>query len=405
MGSLGGAREHEAGLVEDLRQRFHATFGDGGGVRFFFCPGRVNLMGAHLDYNGGPVMPVALDRGTYLALRRRDDDRVLLAATLSGGTIEVGLAELPAVATGSWADYPLGVLRHLVHHGRALDARGNAGGLEVLYGGNLPIGAGLSSSASITVGTAFALLTAWQRPVDPLVAIRAALSGEREFVGVKCGIMDPYAVALARRGNLLWLDCRDASYEHLPLDPSAFEIAVVDSGVSRALARGHFNERVAQCSEAFERLRPAAPEARCLRDVPAEVVEAEAAALGPLLLKRARHVVSEVARTFAARDALLAGDASAFGALVSATHESLRDQYEVSTPELDAIVELARAWPGVLGARLTGAGFGGCAVVIARPGTGVGLADALARGFQARFGRMPAVYSFQSGGGPRELAA
>lgn len=385
-------------LLEPHAQRFLERFGPGARPRLFFSPGRVNLMGAHLDYNGGPVMPMALDRGTFVAARLRDDERLTLASTLEGQAYSGTLSALPSSALGRWFDYPLGVIVHLLQESRA------ATGVDLLFGGNLPIGAGLSSSASISVGTAHALRTLWGRPPDPIASIRAALWGERNWVGVQCGIMDPYAVALSRPGHVLWLDCRDERYEHLPFDTEQMLIAVVDSGVRRELAKGDFNRRVSECREAFALLRQYEPEARVLCDVPAARVEASAGDLGPVLLKRARHVAGEVARTREARAALLAGDHSRFGRCVSDTHVSLRDLYEVSVPELDCLAEAAQAYPGVLGARLTGAGFGGCAVVVLTHRARAGLEEHLERQFAARFGRKPQVFFFRGAGGPCEVA-
>jgi galactokinase len=378
--------------------RFAERFGSGAGARRFFSPGRVNLMGAHLDYNGGPVMPMALDRGTFLALRPRTDDRLELASTLEAETFRASLASLPTSSSGHWYDYPLGVIVHMLRSERATI------GADVLFGGNLPIGAGLSSSASICVGTAFAFRSLWGRAPDPMACIESALWGEREWVGVQCGIMDPYAVALSRPGHVLWLDCKDARYEHLPLDTGELLVAVVDSGIRRELAKGDFNRRVGECREAFARLGPRVPAARVLCDVPPAAIEASAEELGPLLTKRARHVAGEVVRTRAAREALMAGDHAAFGRNVSATHASLRDLYEVSVPELDCLVEAAQAFPGVLGARLTGAGFGGCAVILLPHASENGLAEHLEREFARRFGRKPNVFFFRSDAGPREYA-
>jgi galactokinase len=378
-------------------ERFIEVFGAGAPPRLFFSPGRINLMGAHLDYNGGPVMPMALDRGTYFALRPRQDDRVTLVSTLEEGRFSAPLTALPQGAEGRWYDYPLGVLVHLVRHASA------GVGADVLFGGNLPIGAGLSSSASICVGSAFAFRALWGRAADLTACIESALWGEREFVGVQCGIMDPYAVALSRPGHVLWLDCRDASHEHLPLDSDGLLVAVVDTGIRRELAKGDFNRRVEECRAAFALLRARAPAAEVLCDVEAHVVDELATELGPLLTRRARHVVEEVARTRAARAALIAGDHAAFGRCISATHTSLRDLYEVSVPELDCIVESALEHPGVLGARLTGAGFGGCAVVLLRREAAEGLAERIEHAFDRRFGRRPAVFFFRSDAGPREL--
>lgn len=397
-----GARESE--LEERLAhhaERFVEQFGRGAPARRFFSPGRVNLMGAHLDYNGGPVMPMALDRGTFVALRPRTDDRLELVSTLEQERLSARLSNLPRAAAGRWFDYPLGVIVRLL---RAQGEERATIGADVLFGGNLPIGAGLSSSASICVGTAFAMRSLWGLAHDPMACIDAALWGEREWVGVQCGIMDPYAVALSRPGHVLWLECKDARYLHLPLDSAELLIAIVDSGIRRELAKGDFNQRVSECREAFARLKPRSSAAQVLCEVPAEVVAAARAELGAVLHQRATHVAGEVARTRAARAALLAGDHDEFGRCISATHASLRDLYQVSVPELDCIVEAALRHPGVLGARLTGAGFGGCAVVLLRRAARAGLAEHIEEAFVRRFGRKPPVFFFRSDAGPRELA-
>lgn len=272
----------------------------------------------------------------------------------------------------------------------------------MLFGGNLPIGAGLSSSASICVGTAHAFLSMWGQEPDPMVCIEAALWGEREWVGVQCGIMDPYAVALSRPGHVLCVECKDRSVSHLPYDVEELLVAVVDTGIRRELAKSAFNQRVSECHQAFEGLRPLAREASVLCEVPLDVVEDAASLLGPAPWKRARHVAGEVLRTQAARAALVAGDLREFGRCISATHASLRDYYEVSVPELDCIVEVAQEVSGVLGGRLTGAGFGGCAVVLLTPEAREGLGAHIEREYERRFGYKPSVFFFRGDAGPRE---
>lgn len=390
-------RDFEALLARHARD-FEERFGPGEPVRRFFSPGRINLMGAHLDYNGGPVMPMALDRGTFIALRERADGVLTLASTLEGETFSGTISSLPTASAGRWYDYPLGVIV------RVLRAARPSLGAEVLFGGNLPIGAGLSSSASICVGTAFAFRSLWGLVLDPLECIAEALWGEREWVGVQCGIMDPYAVALSRPGHVLWLDCKDASFEHIPFDAERLLVAVIDTGIRRGLAQGEFNRRVAECGEAFTRLRSRAGAARALCDVPASVVEEAAAELGPVLVKRARHVVAEVERTHAARNALHSGDLTEFGRLVSHAHVSLRDLFEVSVPELDCIVETARSVGGVFGGRLTGAGFGGCAVVLLPKALRAELTRRVSEEFARRFSREPEIFFFRGDSGPREYS-
>jgi galactokinase len=383
-------------------QRFRAVLGENARpVRVFFAPGRVNLMGAHLDYNGGPVMPMAIDRGTFIAVRERDDGRVRLRSTHDIAADEGGLdfeLDAPPQRTGRWVDYPLGVLRVLRERAHG------APGLDILFGGNLPIGAGLSSSASICVGTAFALDTVWKLRLSPRDRVDAALRAEREFVGVRCGIMDPFAVGMARAGQLLWLDCKDASFAHIPLDHTAVAVAVADTGVRRELAQGAFNQRVAEASEAFERLRVHARDAQCLRDVTGAVLDAHESDLEPAIARRARHVVDEVRRTFAARESLARGDLAGFGAQMLASHRSLRDLYEVSVPELDTLVDAAARSPSVFGARLTGAGFGGCVVILLRRDGRAAALAAIGDAFEQRFGRRPAIEVFEGDAGPREIA-
>ncbi len=388
----GGLRQVMEAHVRELEARL----GPGEGTRCFFSPGRVNLMGAHLDYNGGPVMPMAIDRGTYLAIRPRADGELHLQTTQGGETFRFEPGALPAARTERWVDYPLGVLNRLG------PGRGEAPGLDVLFGGDLPVAAGLSSSASICVGTAFGVSAVWELGLSREELVRTALEAERGFVGVQCGIMDPYAVGLARPGHVLWLDCKDESFEHLPMGEE-LRVAVADTGVRRELARGAFNQRVRECQGAFELLRPGHPRAGCLRDVPLAVLDEREHLLEPVLRRRARHVLEEVARTFAAREALIAGDPAGFGARMLASHRSLRELYEVSVPELDCLVEAGEAAEGCLGARLTGAGFGGCAVFLLERGGEEDLAASIASRFEARFGRSPRVMFFAGDPGPREV--
>lgn len=395
----GGAGGHAEALATHAL-RFEQAFGAAAEpARLFYAPGRVNLMGAHLDYNGGPVMPMAVDRGTYVAVRARSDGRLRLRSTREKGQLLCPVDRPPA-RSGRWHDYPNGVLRALWAEG----ARGP--GLDVLFGGDLPIGAGLSSSASICIAFALALDRVWGLAAGVERRVRAALQAEREFVGVQCGIMDPYAIGMARPDHLLWLDCKDRTHEHLPLDSREVLLAVADTGVRRTLARSAFNERVQQAAAAFRilaELDGPGTSFTCLRDVPRAHLEAHAARLEPVLHLRARHVVDEVERTFRARECLRAGNLAGFGALMFEAHDSMRRLYEVSVPELDVLVEAAAGEPAVLGARLTGAGFGGCVAILLRRGEEPEALARIAARFVERFGRAPAIEVFGSDPGPREF--
>lgn len=386
------------------REAFAERFG-GEGVRTFFSPGRVNLFGGHLDYNGGPVLPTAIDRGTFIAVAPRTGRGVRIASVFDEEAFEGTLDDLPAAAGGRWFDYVLGVLHSLQSLAGTPGGRGLDAGFDLLFGGNLPVGAGLSSSASITVGTAFALDQVFGLGLGPAERVAAALDAERGFVGVQCGIMDPFAVGYARDRHALWLDCKDETFEHLPLDFDRLVIGVFDTGVQRELARSEFNRRVAECRAAFDGLVAHAPGAEVMRDVPLSVVEEHLHELPEEVGRRALHVAREVERTFRARESLFAGDYPALGAAMTETHGSLRDLYECSCEELDALVEMATATPGVFGARLTGAGFGGCVVTLLEASAEGDVFDAVSAAYDRRYGRRPPAAFFQGDAGPREIAA
>ena len=403
----------EAALAEPLQLHlasFDARMGVGGAsTRVFFAPGRVNLFGGHLDYNGGPVMPTAINRGTFLAIRRRADRMVRLESQLDSQGLTFDLDHVPKDRSGRWVDYPVGVVRELLEQRRVKLEAGvepneptELQGLDVLYGGNLPVGAGLSSSASICVGTAFALNEVWELGLDRMEQVHCALEAERRFVGVQCGIMDPYSIGLAKPGHLLWLDCKDRSYQHLPIDYSELSIVVANSGVQRELAAGEFNKRVQQCQDAFLALQPFMPEAECLRDITPEIFEKNEGSMEPVLARRARHVVYEVVRTMEAREALFNGDYVKLGGFMTQTHKSLRDHFEVSSAELDLLVEAATECEGCFGSRLTGAGFGGCTVMLVHPDRVPEVVAHVQSRYSQAKGWVPQVEVFQGDEGPRE---
>ncbi len=391
-------------LLGKHRIAFYSRMGEGPHtVRLFFAPGRVNLFGGHLDYNGGPVMPTAIDRGTFLAIRPREDGLVHLQSRLDSQGLEFELGQEPKAKSGRWVDYPVGVIRELLRHGENGHGTRSVGGLDILFGGNLPVGAGLSSSASICVGTAFALNEVWGLGLSRDAQVQCALAAERQFVGVKCGIMDPYAIGLAKPGHLLWLDCKDESFEHLPIDFDELSIVVANSGVQRELAAGEFNKRVLQCSAAYDEFKRWIPGIQCLRDVTPAEFEKYRSRLDPVLERRANHVVAEVVRTFAARQALLDGDYSRLGMFMTETHRSLRDNFEVSSPELDLLVEAAWEVDGCYGSRLTGAGFGGCTVIMTHPDAVPEVVSHVRKRYAKEKGWMPDVEVFHGDEGPREV--
>ncbi|MBI3818515.1 MAG: galactokinase [Planctomycetes bacterium] len=340
-------------LLDSLRACWRAEFG--GPAQVFFAPGRVNLLGAHLDYNQGFVLPAAVDRGTFVFARPRDDRRIRLRSLDREPVLDLDLDALSYDPAHAWANYAKG----------ALAAFGPAQpGMDLLFGGNLPIGAGLSSSASILVATATAAnhYTTNKRSTREIVYL--CRDAEVNFVGVRCGIMDHYASAFGRDDHLLYLDCRTDTHADVPFDSGRAAVVVCDTTRRRELADGRFNDRVRECAEAVAALRRAGLQIDALRDLSMDELLKYKNTLDPLLARRAIHVVSEIERTRSGVESLRRGDLAAFGEQLIQSHASCRDYYEVSSPELDALVEAACSVHGALGARLTGAGFGGCCVAV-----------------------------------------
>jgi len=378
---------------ETVREEFRRRFG--GEARIFFAPGRVNLLGAHLDYNGGPVLPVALPVGTFVAGRRRDDGRFRFLSRDAPDGLEVRSSGIAPDPAHGWANYPKGAVRML---GERL---GDLPGADLLFASTLPIGAGLSSSASITLGCAWAVnaLSGGESSREDLVDV--ALRAERDFVGVRCGIMDPYVSAFGRRGHVLHLDCKRRAHEYLPFDEGAFSLLVADTGRRRGLADSGFNRRVEQCESALAKLREGDPSLAVLADVSPSGLEASRDRLSDEEERRARHVVEETARVGEGVECLRRGDLGRFGALVDASHASSRDLYGVSSSELDRLAEAARG-AGALGARLSGGGFAGCVVALV-PRTGADtIAREVAERYLAEVGIEPRLRVFSPADGARE---
>lgn len=327
-------------------------------VRVFNAPGRVNLIGEHIDYNGGYVLPAALEFGTTLAVRKREDGKVSFSSTNLPYTAEIPVEALGKEKTGEWVDYPVGVIVELAKRGTTLSS-----GYDLFYHGEIPNGAGLSSSASIEVVTAFALLSMEGKPVDKVEIAVLSQKAENLYVGVNSGIMDQFAVANGAIDHAILLMCDTLEYKHVPFKTGAYKLVIGNTNKRRGLVDSKYNERRSECDEALSLIREAAPEIEFLAQLtPERFGELKGKLNREVLLKRATHVVEENARVLKSVDALAADDLATFGRLMNASHDSLRDLYEVSCLELDVMVEEARKIEGTLGARMTGAGFGGCTV-------------------------------------------
>ncbi|AKF03840.1 Galactokinase [Sandaracinus amylolyticus] len=327
------------------------------------APGRVNLIGEHTDYNDGFVLPTVIPQRTFIAVSRRDGSHVRAHSETLGGDDGYELGREARV--GRWIDYLQGVTHSLAKSGRVLR------GFDVVVASDVPVGSGLSSSAALEVAMMRALRATFELELDDVELARLAQRGENEIVGAPVGILDPLACSLGEIGSALFVDTRSLGSERIVI-PRAVELVVVDSGVAHDHVQGGYRERRAQCEEAARRLG-----VRALRDVGEDDL-ARIASLRPPLDRRARHVVTENARVLRAVDAMRRDDVHTLGALFDASHESMRDDFEVSVPRVDRLVERAKAHPEVIGARLTGGGFGGAIVALARAGHGADAASAIA---------------------------
>jgi galactokinase len=343
--------------LENLFQQFHAVYGKPEqSPVVYFAPGRVNLIGEHTDYNGGLVFPCSLQYGTYLLVRETDDGLVSLATT--NFTERAAFpANGPFSKQGSlWFNYPLGVMDQFTKRNIPLK------GMEMLYSGDIPNGAGLSSSASIEVVTAFALNDQAGSGLSKVELALLSQKAEHEFAGVNCGIMDQFAVAMGEKNHAIFLNCHTLEYKLIPVLIPGYALVVANTSKKRGLADSKYNERVEECHKAVEALKPFYDIERLSDLGYMQFYKYQEQIADEVVRRRARHVISENQRVLNSVSSLLRSDLSQFGALMNASHESLRDNYEVTGKELDTLVEAAQKIPGVIGARMTGAGFGGCTV-------------------------------------------
>ncbi|MEO6950407.1 MAG: galactokinase [Polyangia bacterium] len=386
-----------------VQAAFTAEHGEPG--RLFYAPGRVNLIGEHTDYNDGFVLPMAIDRGTWVAGRVRRDRKVRVRSANIEGAIELDLDLAGPRRRGTWQDYIEGVAQ-------ALGAQ-RLVGADLFLNGDVPAGAGLSSSASVEVAVGLALLGLagvakldGTGLVDTKLGTEIALAAQRaehDYVGTKCGIMDQLVAALGREDHALFIDCRSVEATPVPLALPDAVVLICDSKVKHSLASSAYNDRRKACEDAVALLATTLPGIRSLRDVSSADFATHAAALPDELRRRARHVVGEIERTVAAADALRRGDLVTMGAHMNASHASLRDDYAVSCEELDVLCDIAQRQDGVFGARMTGGGFGGCTVNIVAERALEHTKRALVDGYQARFGKAPDLFVSRAQAGAREL--
>jgi len=363
----------------------------------FFCPGRVNLIGEHIDYNGGKVMPCAISLGTFLAVAKNKEKKFRFRCLNFPEQADLQLQTSYSKTGKDWFNYPLGIINQVIQEGH------NLSGMDMLFYGNLPIGAGLSSSASIEVLTGFALHEIFQLNISKPDIALLSKKVENEFIGMNCGIMDQFAVAMGKKNKAILLNCDTLDYEYLPFETGEYALAIINSNKQRSLPDSKYNERFAECGAVLKLLKKEL-KVQHLCDVDLNSFESHRHLINdPVLEKRALHVISENFRVHEAADALKAGELFTFGKLMYASHQSLKEWYDVSGIELDTIVEFCKTYDGVIGARMTGAGFGGCAIALVKKDQFDDFSSKIIGYYEERIGYEPEVFASEIGDGVKEI--
>lgn len=391
--------------IEELKQQFVDIYGgDTSDLRVFMAPGRVNLIGEHTDYNGGYVFPAALSMNTTVIARKRSDNLIHLCATDLPDRVEADITKLGEYKHLKWGNYQIGVAYELEKLGYEIV------GCDMLSHGTIPYGGGLSSSASIEVSTAILFATfsnekkGLPNNIDMIEMAKVSQRTEHTYAGVNCGIMDQFASAMGKKDHAIFLDCKTLDYSLVPLKMDGYKLVIANTNKKRGLADSKYNERRSQCEEAFELLKDALPDATCLGDVSVEEFEKNAHLLSDEIVKnRAKHIVYEDDRVLRSVEALKAGDLKTFGALMTQSHESLRDLYEVTGVELDTLVEEALKIDGTIGSRMTGAGFGGCSVSLVREDAVDAFIDTVGKEYEKKIGYAASFYVSDISDGGMEL--
>lgn len=385
--------------VNEMKKAYKEAFGNEAEA-VYFAPGRVNLIGEHTDYNGGFVFPAALSFGTYLLLRKNGSQAVnFRSLNIPGQQVQVSLEKLTEpLPNRSWANYPLGVFAQYVKRGVKFTE-----GYDIMIWGNVPNGAGLSSSAALEVVTAFALNDQLGAGLNRTDLAKIGQKAEHEFALVMCGIMDQFASANGKEDHAIFLNCDTLEFEHVPVKLEGVKVVISNTHSPHKLDSGAYNDRVAQCKLAVEQISTVRPIKYLAELTEADFKEVEHAITDEVAHKRARHVVGEVQRTTDAVKALQEGNLELFGKLMNASHVSLRDDYEVTGPELDTMAEEAWKIDGVIGSRMTGGGFGGCTVSLVKDEAIDKFIEEVGKAYEAKIGLKPDFYVAQIGDGAKKV--
>ncbi len=348
------ATQKDHSIASRVREKFKTLF-SGSDPLIVRSPGRVNLIGEHTDYNNGFVLPAAINKAIYMAVSRRSDDELHLVS-LDLDRQYTGSVKGIKPSSLHWPDYILGVIQQIQALGHPV------GGFNCVFGGDIPLGAGMSSSAALECATAFAVNQLFGLGLDPMTMVKLSQKAENLFVGVQCGIMDQFASMFGRKNHVIRLDCQSLDYAYVPFDTAGIRIVLLDTNVKHSLASSEYNTRRLQCEAGVKLIQEHHPEVKSLRDASLEMLADYVAPVDPLVNQRCGYVVEEITRLLAATQDLEKGDITAFGQKMFATHEGLSHKYEVSCAELDYLVKQVQNDPGVIGARMMGGGFGGCTI-------------------------------------------
>lgn len=385
--------------TQELKKAFEATYGKPAEA-IYFAPGRVNLIGEHTDYNGGPVFPCALSFGTRLLIAKNDKQTMSFKSLNQPEILTLNFDQLTTrLENNSWVNYPLGVMAQFIKRGKTF-----TDGYDILIWGDVPNGAGLSSSAALEVVTAFALNDQMQTGFSRADLALIGQKAEHEFALVNCGIMDQFVSANGVKDHAVYLDTTSLEFELVPVKLEGVKIVISNTHSPHKLDSGAYNQRVAECKKAVEQLNAVRPVKFLAELSDADFAEIESAITDPVAHKRARHVVGEVQRTNDAVKALKAGNLELFGKLMNASHVSLRDDYEVTGPELDCMAEEAWKIEGVIGSRMTGGGFGGCTVSLVKDEAIDTFIQEVGANYEKRIGIKPDFYIAEIGDGASKLA-
>ena len=390
--------------VNEIKKIFTELYGEGE-MRVFASPGRVNLIGEHIDYCGGCVMPAALTMKTTLVARKRNDDKIRLRATDLDIMVETNVSEMHNLKGQlKWGDYQIGVMVELMKNGYDIC------GCDLLYDDTVPHGGGLSSSAAIEVSTALCFATfsneknSINKEIDMIEMALISQKAEHNFIGVKCGIMDQFASAMGKANHAVYLNCATLEYEHIPLNISDCSIVLTNTNVKHSLGSSKYNERREECEEGLNALKTVLPEIKELADVTTTQFETHKDTIeNEVTRKRIKHIVYECDRVRKSAEAIKNDDIALFGQYMNASHDSLQYDYEVTCPELDFVVAEGRKIDGVFGIRMTGAGFGGCTVAIIKNSSVDNYIETVGTAYEEKFGHKASFYVTDTGDGGKEL--